>query len=115
MDVELVARLHSEGRSAAEISAIVGCTIRSVTRWRGRTGNRVIDQVPAHPETDREVARRLLFEDGCSIAEAARTVGAAWRTVARWFPDAPRCDQDRVIELGRIGRQFAALERRRAA
>lgn len=38
----------------------------------------------------REHARRLIFEDECSIAEAARTVGVDKQTVGRWFPDAPR-------------------------
>ena len=118
IDVELVARLHREGRSAAEISALAGCTTRSVTRWRTRTGNRVSQPKPPHPLSDRETARRLIFEDGCSIAEAARTVDAARDTIERWFPDAPKCSPETVIELSRIGRQFAALERatrRRAA
>lgn len=114
-DDELMTRLQHEGRSAREIAAAVGCSERTVTRWRSRTDNRVTLPPPSHPESDRELARRLLFEDECSIAEAARTIGAAPSTVARWFPDAPRCDQAQILELGRIGRQFAALERRRAA
>ena len=44
----------------------------------------------ARPAVDREAARRLIFEEGTSIAEAARTIGANRGTVNRWFPDAPK-------------------------
>jgi transposase-like protein len=42
------------------------------------------------PAADREAARRLIFDQGTTIAEAARTIGATPGTVARWFPDAPK-------------------------
>ena len=42
-----------------------------------------------HPATTRAHAARLIA-DGCTIAEAARTVGAGKTTVGAWFPDAPR-------------------------
>lgn len=49
----------------------------------------------------REQARRLI-EDGCSLAETARTVGVDAKTVGRWFPDAPRMTTAEVAEWARF-------------
>lgn len=80
-------RLDSEGRSAREIALILGVTQRTVTRMRARAGRLKRPATVPRPQEDRDLARMLL-DEGCHIAEVARTVGVEWPTIRRWFPDA---------------------------
>jgi transposase-like protein len=57
--------------------------------------------MPHAPEV-RERARRLIFDDGYPIAEAARTVGVSRKTVGIWFPDAPRMDRKERSEWANL-------------
>lgn len=79
--------LLPEGVSLAESARRLGCDHRQVSRYRERAGRA---QSPArpHPVEHRELAARLI-EDGCPIAEVARTVNAHHKTIRHWFPDAP--------------------------
>ena len=79
--------LLPEGLSLAEAARRLGCDKRQVTRYRARAGIAGPAPAPHRPE-DRELAARLL-EDGCPIAEVARTVNANHTTIRRWIPDAP--------------------------
>jgi transposase-like protein len=92
VDLERMAALHAQGLSARDIASILGCTCRAVQRWRTRTGHNVRPAPGRHPASVRQQAGMLL-EDGCSLAEAARTLGVDAKTVARWFPDAHRMTQ----------------------
>lgn len=89
IDYDRLAQLHREGRSAREIATILGCTERSVSRWRTVTGHNVRPASTPYPPSVRERAARLI-EDGCSLEETGRTLGIWPATIARWFPDAPR-------------------------
>lgn len=51
-----------------------------------------------HSAETREAGRRLIFEDECTIAEAARTIGVDKKTVGLWFPEAPRMDRQERAE-----------------
>ena len=45
---------------------------------------------------------RLLIEDGCTLAETARSVGVDAKTIGRWFPTAPRMTPAEVAEWARF-------------
>ena len=95
---ETFLELNASGLSAEIIAERMGVTPRTIGRWRRRFGvMRGEASTPASAE-DREKARRLL-EDGCSLAEAARSVGVAPKTVRQWFPDAPGWS---ALECGRF-------------
>jgi len=88
LDYELMRRLHEEGLSAPQIAERVGCTPRTVTRWRRQEGlTRVIPATAGAPATPErlEQARRLL-DDGASYQEVSRTLGMHERTLMRHFP-----------------------------
>ena len=97
--------LEAAGWSAARIAAELGVSSRTVQRWRA-AAELSHQSWPEHAPADRERAARLLA-DGCSVQEVARSVGAAWPTIVRWLPDAPRWSKS---EAG----QFAAAVRRAA-
>lgn len=80
--------LDDAGHSAEQIAERLGVTPRTVTRWRRATGRLHRPATVKRPESTREQARRLV-DDGCSFAEAARTVGVDPVTIRKWFPDAP--------------------------
>ena len=73
--------------SLAEAARRLGCDPRQVSRYRERAG-RALPPAQPHSVEDRELAARLI-EDGCPIAEVARTVNAHHKTIRHWFPDAP--------------------------
>lgn len=79
--------LDDEGKSAVQIGLELGVTKRTVQRWRRATGRSQGESPAQHPDSDRELAARLL-DDGCPILEVARTVGVTSHTIRRWFPDA---------------------------
>lgn len=71
-----IATLTRQGMSAAQIAVRVGVTKRTVCRARRRTGTSLGEaQVPMSPEETRRV--ESLLDDGCSLAEALRTIGRA--------------------------------------
>lgn len=88
-DFDRIAELHAAGKSAPEIALAVGCTSRTVQRWRQRTGNTLAPRRDPYPDSVRQQAARLIA-DGCNIQETARTVGVDPNTIKRWMPDAPR-------------------------
>lgn len=55
-----------------------------------------------YPTEVRDHARRLIFDDGYPIAEAARTLGVSRRTVGIWFPDAPRMNRKERSEWANL-------------
>ena len=74
------------GESAEEIAVRLGISSRTVTRHRSRLG--IARAVPPRL-TDEQLQRaQSLIEDGCSIAEVARTVGCSHFAISRRFPDA---------------------------
>jgi DNA-binding CsgD family transcriptional regulator len=82
---EKVAVLTREGKSAAEISVILGITARSVTRQRKALG---ISKPAAVPLSEDALRRaRELAADGCSRMEVARTIGCSPTTIERHFHD----------------------------
>lgn len=78
--------LDGEGRSLREIAAAFGVSTKSVSRWRSRLGLTKEPPAVPRPQSDRDRAAALL-DDGCSFSEAARSLGVAPTTIARWFPD----------------------------
>ncbi|MCV7424383.1 helix-turn-helix domain-containing protein [Mycobacterium yunnanensis] len=80
-----VAALTRAGRTAREIAAVEGVTIRTVTRIRARAGESARGLLKPLTEDELRTARELL-EDGCSYAEAARTVGRSPRSISYHFP-----------------------------
>lgn len=101
VDQQRLAALHADGKSAREIAEILGCTPRTVVRWRSITGHTVR---PAPVRVSPSVKERALqlLADGCSLAEVGRTVGVDQSTVGRWFPDAPRMSSAEVVEWARF-------------
>ena len=82
---ERIVTMTREGLSASQIGAALGCTARTVTRVRARLDCLVHEK--ARPLTDAQLeAADQLLSDGCSIAEAARTVGASEMGLHRRFP-----------------------------
>lgn len=102
--------LDKTGWSAAEIAHELRVSVRTVERWRSTHGRRKHDTATPFPPEARQRAAALIA-DGCSIAEAARTVGASTATVARWFPDAPRWSKQQSAQWAvfvRRNREMAA-------
>lgn len=107
VDVELFLQLDAGGLSAAVIADRMKTTPRTVQRLRARTG-RARPSAAVMPQSAREVAAKVI-EDGGSVAEAARTVGASSTTVYRWFPDAPRFTPAMAGHVSVLARRMAAL------
>jgi len=101
--------LQARGMSSRKIAAALGVDQRTVLRWRKRVGVS-LGPVAARPQVDRDHVRQLL-DDGCSIAEAARTVGVHPHTVTRWFPDAPRWTPRERGQMAALMRRMKAVER----
>lgn len=80
--------LDAAGLSGPQIADRLGVHERTVSRWRARAGRQKRPATIPTPQSRRDLAWRLI-EDGCPVAEAARTVGVAPRTVRGWFPHAP--------------------------
>lgn len=79
------AQLTREGRSSAEIAALLGVHVRTVVRYRKATGTQRGGPRQPTSREQLELARRLM-EDGCSREEAARTIGVSANTLERHFP-----------------------------
>lgn len=93
------------GSSAPEIAQILGVTDRTVSRIRTRLGLTQPQDWRPMNDTDKQSAT-LLFDDGCSIAEVARTLGFCTSTIRRHFPGRCWTDQQsgRHAALVRWGR-----------
>lgn len=90
--------LSGQGFSVPQIADRLGVCERTVTRDR-----RILGCVPPAPTplSEADIDRiRCLLEDGCSIAEAARTVGRSIRAVKYHFPDATGWTRRECGELG---------------
>lgn len=84
--IHTIKRLTLAGVGAREIAARIGCTTRTVSRYRHTLG---ISQPPPPPLTDDEIAAiHRLADDGCSVTEIARTIGRGSNAVRRIRPDA---------------------------
>jgi methylphosphotriester-DNA--protein-cysteine methyltransferase len=81
---ERVAEWTRAGVVAEDIAARLKISKRSVLRYRRRAG---VAQPPPVPLTAEQLARaEHLLDDGCSVAETARTIGCSDRSVVRHFP-----------------------------
>ena len=100
-----IERLHKAGRTAAQIAEEAGCSRRTVERWRQRNGH----TVPRVPKDEQRARAGELIAEGCSIAEAARTVGVHPWTVGEWFPNAHRMSKTEVGEWSALMRRNAHL------
>lgn len=81
---EQVAQMTRDGVHAHEIAKVLGVAERTVVRDRRATGTA---KPPPRPLTPQQLAlARQLLDDGCSYAEAARTVGASTTAIAAHFP-----------------------------
>jgi predicted ArsR family transcriptional regulator len=81
---EAVRAMTKDGMTAKDIAAHLGISTRQVVRHRVASGV----AKPAAPRiTEEQTAiAAALLDDGCSLAEAARTVGASPRWARRHFP-----------------------------
>ncbi|MGB3708940.1 helix-turn-helix domain-containing protein [Gordonia sp. (in: high G+C Gram-positive bacteria)] len=82
-----VARMTAAGMSAAQIAEQLEVSPRTVARWRTRIGINVRPAAKALTGEQHATARRLI-EDGCSLAEVARTIGCSSSVLGRWYPEA---------------------------
>ena len=81
---ERVAAMTRQGHTARHIAVALGVTERTVGRDRAAMG--VAQPVPI-PVTEAQMSRAYtLLVDGCSYADAARTVGLHPRTVIHHLP-----------------------------
>lgn len=81
-----VAELTQQGWTAAQIADRLGIAKRTVQRYRARAG---IAQTRAPLATPAQIEQaRALLADGCSIREAARTVGLSSHCIRRNIPEA---------------------------
>jgi len=80
-----VAELTRQGLSAPQIAEIVGITERTVVRDRSAVG--CAQPYVSNPLSEEQRCRaEELLNDGCSIAEVARTIGRSPSAVKRAFP-----------------------------
>ena len=81
---EQVTAMTRRGMNATQIGEALGITARTVLRHRVAAG---IAQPASVRVTDKQwqTAERML-QDGCSLAEIARTIGADSKTIATHFP-----------------------------
>jgi hypothetical protein len=83
IDDEAVKFLTARGWSAPRIAERLGCGERAVHRSRIRSG--IAKPVGRRFSADEIERAEHLFDDGCSVAEVARTLGRPYMSVyARW-------------------------------
>lgn len=106
-DWEQIAKLHAEGKSASQIARLVGCTARTVVRWRAANG---LSDPPSpfagtRISSERLEAVRRMVEDGASVNEIQRTLHV-WRpTIIKYFPEA-RWSRGQTAEFIATARRF---------
>lgn len=107
---EAIAPLHALGYSAKEIAVRVGCSSRTVTRWRSQAG--VAQHLPegaARPVSAVKLrAAAVLLADGASYAEVSRTVHIAKDTLKRHLPGYTYTAQQSA-EVAAIARKLRSL------
>lgn len=79
-----VARMTRAGMSAAEIAVRLGCTERTVQRYRSVEG--VAKPAPQRIGAETRARALDMLRDGCSYREVARTLGCSRNTVRKWWP-----------------------------
>ena len=96
---ERVLQMTKLGFSAAQISAVLGVTTRTVQRDRDKMG--CAQPVPPRITPEEIERARALLDDGCSRKEVARTLGRSADAIAHYFPG--RCwtlrDRDEFLSL----------------
>lgn len=100
---EVIARMHAAGSSAPAIARQVGCSVRTVERYRASLRAEPIGATPPKV-AERERAAQLIAQ-GVHITEVARTVRVSDTTVAKWFPDAPRMTPREIGLLSVVARR----------
>lgn len=87
MDYASIAELHRLGYTANQIAVRVGCSTRTVERWRRSQG---LTERPAHasyPATpERLEAARSMLADGASHKDICLTLRMNRETLRRHFP-----------------------------
>jgi DNA-binding CsgD family transcriptional regulator len=102
---ERVRALTKAGHTAAEIAEILEVTERTVTRDRADLG--ISQPFDNEPMTAAEDARiRELLADGCSLAEAGRTVGRAGTTVWKHYRHLSNFDRKTFDSCRRLRKQL---------
>ncbi|HWU31029.1 MAG TPA: helix-turn-helix domain-containing protein [Microbacterium sp.] len=76
---------EQERLTTSEIAARFRVSTRTISRWRTHLNRNRLPAPVRRPDSDHELAKRLL-DDGCSLAEVGRTVGVAASTIHAWFP-----------------------------
>ena len=104
--------LDAQGRSASEIARALGTCARTISRWRKVAGRSQGEgrKPPTAPELLQQA--RALIDDGCSIAEAARTIGVSPMTLGTRLPDAPRYTHQQAGQLSVLARMEKQIRER---
>jgi DNA invertase Pin-like site-specific DNA recombinase len=102
--VEKLRLMTMQGHTIADIAAAIGCTARTVSRWRTRLG---LTKPLAPPWTDEQdrLARNLL-QDGCPYREVARTVHHDYKSVMYRFPDYPTTAHNPIAGMHAIAERL---------
>jgi hypothetical protein len=79
-----VVELTHQGKTAREISDLLGVTTRTVVRDRREMG--IAKPVPRRLTDDEVRAVEQMLEDGCSYSEIARTFGVHLTCISQRFP-----------------------------
>lgn len=104
-----VAMMTKLGMSAPEIAVSMHITERTVVRDRRASGCSLAK--PSIPLSAAQKQRaEELFDEGCSAAEVARTIGCNPRTVLKWFPGRG-WPKEQVREYISASRRFRELLR----
>jgi len=87
-DWEMIAKLTLEGKTAREISELIGCTKRTVSRARVATGTaQIVSEFASRPITDERLEQiRFMVEDGAPVSEIEKTLRTTYTTVNKYFP-----------------------------
>ena len=104
-------RKHIVGNMAREIGEALGVTPETVARHRVAAG--VAQTAAARVTPDQWQTAERMLDDGCSLAEIARTIGTSASTVATHYPGRGWTKQEvgqwRAF-MRRANRQLAATE-----
>jgi len=113
--LESIAELHAQHFTPREIAAALGCSLRTVGRWRSSQGlTPVPPEFSCHPVTpERLAAAAAMVADGAPFREIERTLHMSRDTLVRHFPGA-QWTPKQAGELAAAVRQ-AKREERKAA
>lgn len=102
-----IAALTRQGMTAAQIAEMLGVTTKTVFVARAKRNCRVAPT--PRPFTAAEIARaEALFDDGCSCAEVARTIGRDPSVVWHRWPDRA-WTLKQASQMGVLARQAARI------